>query len=123
MSKQIITLFDNQAQAGQAIQALSASSTNFDDYRVIEESDQSQAKGQTMPAMNPGNSMGAGGITAPAPNIGDAVMALDLPDDAARFYQQGLDNGGVVLVVKAADDISSEIRDIFDNFGGKVAQA
>lgn len=123
MKTNIVALFDNQTQAGQAIQALSASDVDFEDYRVLDANDESQTgtEGKVMPAMNPGNSLGAGGIAAMMPATADSMTALGLSDETARFYQQGLDDGGVVLVVEADDSAADDVYAIFDNFDGTVA--
>lgn len=118
----IASLFESQAEATRALDALAAADIGDVDTRVIEseeEASQGPSSG-TIPALDPA-APGPAGAAAPVAGWQSLIMGSDLEEDEADFFIQGVRDGGVLVLVREADEEHEEtIEQILRENGGRA---
>lgn len=115
----VASLFESQAEATEAVDALAQSPFEDVEYRVYEhnmahESDDVQAIG--LPTTEP--SVGGAGPVAIVSNVGTKLGNEDLSD----FFRDAVENGdGVLVVAEVDEDRAPQLEAFFREHGGRTA--
>ena len=117
--KTVASLFQSQAEASEAIDALAATGFEDVDYRVYEHNVQGE-----------GTQVRAIGLPSTEPNIGGSGTVALFGDDTADlgdeglsdFFRDAVQTGSAVLVVaKVKDDRADELKRFFRDQGGRTS--
>jgi hypothetical protein len=117
----IASLFESQAEATKALDALAAADIDDVDIRVIESEDEASQgpSSGTIPALNP--AQGPVGAAAPAAGWQGLIMGSDLEEEEADFFIEGVRDGGVLVLVEDVDEEQEEtVTQILRDNGGRT---
>jgi len=117
MTKKVYSLFSNQKDAEEAVEALAASNLEEADIHTVEKwNAEMESEPMVMPALHPG-----AGSTGAALPITTGLPDLDFNNEAKQFFKRNLSEGGVLVVVEPSDDVNAaEIKKILKEQGGRV---
>ncbi len=116
---QIVSLFNNQDEAGEAIKALSRADLGENDVRMLDEWAEDFEKGAVnVSAYNP---YAGASESAAVPNL--RTRTLDLTDAEKAFFGETVKEGGALVVVEMPDDANiSYAKKILKEQGGQVTE-
>jgi hypothetical protein len=116
---QIVSLFNNQRKAGEAIKALSDAELGETDVRIVEEWGKEIDEGSvSVTAYNPYASAGDQAAVAKI-----KTWTPDLTDDEQAFFRTAVKEGGVLVIVEMPnDDNVSQVEKILEAQGGQAAK-
>jgi len=112
----IISLFGSQAEATRAVEALHASDFESIEIEVIENSRELDYGDTGIVAPAPNASTGVAGAVA----IPDPLQDLDLDDEEAAWFAQGVRGGGVVISAEVDEDDAGTVAQILRDHGGRT---
>lgn len=118
--KTVASLFETQAEATEAIDALDGSGFEDIDYRVYErnvEAEGTQVRAIGLPSAEP--NIGGSGAVGIFGGVGD-----DLGDEGlADFFRDAVETGQAVLVVaEVEDERADELERFFREQGGRTSE-
>lgn len=111
----IASLFDSQAEATKALDALNEKVSAEMDISVFEKP-QEVGDREIVLAAVPYNQPASTSATA----IPAAVSNLDLDDEEAAFFARGVEGGGVLAVVEVDEEHEESIRQVLQEQGGRT---
>ena len=115
MSK-VVSLFESQAEATRALDALHSSDYESIETEVIEHVRELDYGGTGIVAPAPNASSGvAGAVTIPNP-----LQDADLDDEEAAWFAEGVRGGGVLVVAEVDDEAANSVKEILRDHGGRT---
>jgi len=115
MSK-VVTLFESQAEATRALDALHSSDYENIETEVIESVRELDYRGTGIAAPAPNASTGvAGAVTIPNP-----LADKDLDDEEAAWFAEGVRGGGVLVIAEVDDEAAGSVERILRDHGGRT---
>lgn len=120
----VVSLFDSQAAASQATEALSQANFGDVDVEVIDTYSSDTADTEQYDYV-PTVDLTVGSAAAPASaavSLADPARGLGLSDDEVRFFSRGVERGGVLVVAKVDDEQAPAVRRVLQENGGRTAR-
>lgn len=116
---QIVSLFNNQDEAGDAIKALSQADLGENDVRILDEWAEEFDKGVVdVSAYNP-----YAGASESAAVANLKTWTLNLTEAEKAFFGEAVKEGGALVVVEMPDDANiSYAKKILEEQGGQVTE-
>lgn len=115
MSK-VIALFESQAEATRALDALHAGDYKDIETEVIEDARDMDYGTIGVAAPAPNASTGVAGVVA----IPDPLQDIGLDDEEVAWFAQGIRGGGVLVVVEVDDEDAQSVERILRDHGGRT---
>ena len=116
----VASLFESQAEATKALDALPRSGFEDIDYRVYE-GNVADEGGQVVPVAFPNTQPDVGAVT-PLAMVGDELSDID-DEGLADFFREAVKTGRAVLVVaEVEEDRATTLERFFREHGGRTAQ-
>ncbi|MFW6096650.1 MAG: hypothetical protein ACOC9Z_01170 [Chloroflexota bacterium] len=118
--KTVASLFETQAEASEAIDALAGTGFEDIDYRVYErnvEAEGTQVRAIGLPSTEPniGGSGAVGIFGGPGDDLGDEGLA--------DFFRNAVESGEAVLIVaEVEDDRADDLERFFRDQGGRTSE-
>lgn len=109
MTMSVVGLFDNSAQAQAVSQELVSQGIAQGAIQMLAD----EARGERKEGNGNGNGHGVKGFFA---RLGDMLGITD-PDDTSIRYEEGVRRGGVLVVVRAADDQADRVVTVLQRHG------